>query len=270
MFDFKNPFDNDGNPKPALTKSLDTVLRVQRPLVLAMVKNLREKHPNDTPAQLAARLESQYLRDVTVGGGAIGASAFVPGIGTATSVGLSALAVGGYLERTAIFAQSIAELHGVPLENPEAARTVVMGIMLGEDGAGLMNTLMAQSSKASGITNKWALMTGKQQESGKIFSVERTIRNMFVKRFLTRQSGALLGRALPFGIGAVVGGGANLALGRKVVESAKEAFGELPVTFPESLSLTPRAPKFQDKRPASSDAGMNHDTNGVIEGEIKE
>ena len=122
-----------------------------------------------------------------------------------------------------------------------------MGIMLGEDGASLMNSLLAQSGKASGISNKWGLMMGRK-DSGKIFSVERTIRNMFVKRFLTRQSGALLGRALPFGIGAVVGGGANLALGRQVIKSTHEAFGNPPATFPDSLSLKERAPKFEDKK----------------------
>ncbi len=254
MFDpLKNAFDDDGNPKPALTKMLDTVLRVQRPMVLSMVKKMRHKYPEETPAQIAQRLEQQYLRDITVGGGAVGASAFVPGIGTATSLGLSALAVGGYLERTAIYAQALAELHGVHVVNPEAARAMVMGIMLGEDGAVLMSTLLSQTGKASGISNKWGLMLGKQ-DSAKFFSVERTIRNMFVKRFLARQSGALLGRALPFGIGAVVGGGANLALGRKVVESARQAFGAAPAVFPAELSLTPRAPKFRDPHQAKPDS----------------
>lgn len=249
----KNAFDKDGNPKPALTKTLDTVLRIQRPLVLSMVKKMRENHPNETPSQIAKRLEQQYLRDVTVGGGAIGASAFVPGIGTATSVGLSALAVGGYLERTALFAQAIAELNGVDNLSEEETRTMVMGIMLGEDGASLMNSLVAQSGSASGITSKWGLMMGKK-DSGKAFSVERTIRNMFVKRFLTRQSGALLGRALPFGIGAVVGGGANLALGKQVIKSTQEAFGEAPATFPAALQINERAPKFEDKKAEKKDS----------------
>lgn len=257
MFNFnptKNAFDENGQPKPALTKTLDTVLRVQRPLVVSIVKKLREKHPNETPAQIIKRLEQQYIRDVTVGGGAVGASAFVPGIGTVTSVGLSALAVGGYLERTAIFAQSVAEIYGLSDMNPENARTMVMGIMLGEDGSALMNSLVAQSGKASGITNKWGLMMGKK-DSGKMFSVERTIRNMFVKRFLTRQSGALLGRALPFGLGAVVGGGANLALGRQVIQATHEAFGDAPATFPADLSPNARAPKF-----AGSDNGKDAKT----------
>ncbi|WP_178945395.1 MULTISPECIES: di- and tripeptidase [Micrococcaceae] len=240
----KNAFDDSGQPKPALNKALDTVLRVQRPLVVTSIKKLRKKHPDETPEQIAHRLEKLYLRDVTVGGGAVGASAFIPGIGTVTSVGLSVVAVGGYLERTAIYAQSMAELFGAHVEDPEKARTMVMALMLGEDGAVLMQQILGQSGRTAGISNKWGLMMGK--DDGKGFSVSKTIRNMFVKRFLARQSGAMLGRALPFGLGAVVGGGANLALGRQVIKSTKEAFGKAPSLFPDSLQLDGRAPKFDD------------------------
>ena len=239
----KSLFDDNGNPRPALTKTLDTVLRVQRPLALSMVKSLRSAHPDETPEKILRRLERNYLRDVTAIGGVTGASAFVPGIGTVTSMSLSALAVGGYLERTALFAQAVAELHGVHVENPEVARSMVMAIMLGEEGSQLMNTVLLQTGKASGVSNRWGMLLG-GKSAGKTFSVERTIRNMFIKRFLTRQSGALLGRALPFGVGAVVGGGANLALGRDVVKSARNAFGDAPAIFPVDLALTPRAPKF--------------------------
>ena len=239
----KSLFDDNGNPRPALTKTLDTVLRVQRPLALSMVKSLRAAHPDETPEKILRRLERNYLRDVTAIGGVTGASAFVPGIGTVTSMSLSALAVGGYLERTALFAQAVAELHGVHVENPEVARSMVMAIMLGEEGSQLMNTVLLQTGKAGGVSNRWGTLLG-GKSAGKTFSVERTIRNMFIKRFLTRQSGALLGRALPFGVGAVVGGGANLALGRDVVKSARNAFGDAPAFFPAELMLTPRAPKF--------------------------
>ena len=108
----KSLFDEDGNPRPALTTTLDNVLRMQRPLALSIVKKLREAHPDETPEQIHKRLDRTYLRDITAIGGVTGASAFVPGVGTVTSMSLSALAVGGYLERTALYAQAVAELHG--------------------------------------------------------------------------------------------------------------------------------------------------------------
>ena len=258
MFNFNasSAFDANGQPKPAVTRTVDTVLKVQRPLVVSMLKKMREKHPHETPDQIAKRLEKAYLRDVTVGGGAVGATAFVPGLGTAASVGLSALAVGGYLERTAIYAQAMAELHGVHVEDPEKSRLMVMAIMLGEDGSVLMNSILAHTGKTGGVSRKWGMMMG-SKDSGKVFSIERTIRNMFIKRFLTRQSGALLGRALPFGVGAVVGGGANLALGKNVVKSVEQTFGALPAVFPDALNLD-RAPKFE----GGQDAGTSEGTQG--------
>ena len=48
----KSLFDEDGNPRPALTTTLDNVLRMQRPLALSIVKKLREAHPDETPEQI--------------------------------------------------------------------------------------------------------------------------------------------------------------------------------------------------------------------------
>ena len=154
----KSLFDEDGNPRPALTTTLDNVLRMQRPLALSIVKKLREAHPDETPEQIHKRLDRTYLRDITAIGGVTGASAFVPGVGTVTSMSLSALAVGGYMERTALYAQAVAELHGVHVHDPETARSMVMAIMLGEEGSQLMNTVLLQTGKASGVSNKLSLI----------------------------------------------------------------------------------------------------------------
>ena len=82
---------------------------------------------------------------------------------------LSALAVGGYLERTALYAQAVAELHGVHVHDAETARSMVMAIMLGEEGSQLMNTVLLQTGKAGGISNKWGMLLG-NSSSGKMFS----------------------------------------------------------------------------------------------------
>lgn len=241
-----NAFDDEGKPKPAVNKLLDTVLRVQRPVVLNFVRKERADHPDETPEQIAERLEKFYVRSVTLGGGAVGATAVVPGIGTVASLGLSSFAVAGYLEATALYAQAIAELHGVHTEDPERTRTMVMALMLGEDGRQVMNQILASGTRGKGMMSSWGLMMGK--DDSKTFDVGRIIRNMFVKRFLLRQTGAVFGRALPFGVGAVVGGGANLAMSKQVIAATHEAFGPLPTTFPAELGLEERAPRFGERR----------------------
>lgn len=73
-----------------------------------------------------------------------------------------------------------------------------------------------------------------------------------MKRFLTRQGTSVLGRAIPFGIGAVVGGLGNHALGRKVVQSSRSAFGPPPAHFTVVLEpsggKTAKEPKPLSKR----------------------
>ena len=53
----------------------------------------------------------------------------------------------------------------------------------------------------------------------------------------------MVGRLIPFGIGAVIGGGGNHLLGRQIVRASREGFGPAPVTFPEWLAVTPKEPR---------------------------
>ena len=68
----KHAFDDDGKPTPALNGFLDNALKVQRPVVLRWVKRLRAEHPDETPEQIAKRLERMYVRANTAAGGVAG------------------------------------------------------------------------------------------------------------------------------------------------------------------------------------------------------
>lgn len=259
-------FDENGQPSPGVNKFLNHALRMQKPWVVKMIKHMRRQHPDETPAQLAKRAQKLYVRSVTAGGGAVGATAAVPGIGTLASFGLSSVAVTGYLEATALYAQAVAELHGVEPQDDEQNRTMVMALMLGEDGQALMGQLLTSSSASRSLSGKWGLMMGKSSDHSKRFDVGRSIRNMFVKRFIARQSGAMLGRALPFGIGAVVGGGANLAMARQVIKSAQEAFGEFPPDFPATLAVDERAAAFEGGTTATQQEAVESSAKGRTRG----
>jgi hypothetical protein len=77
---------------------------------------------------------------------------------------------------------------------------------------------------------------------------------MFLRTLLKQQGTALLGRALPFGIGAVVGGVGNRMMGRAVVANAKEAFGPMPLVIPGELGgpAAPAGPGAAAGSPAAS------------------
>ncbi|MBT2520298.1 hypothetical protein [Arthrobacter sp. ISL-28] len=229
-------FDAHGNPKPGVHNLLLRAVEIQRPLVLANIRRLQRRYPNASAAQLAERLERDYLSAVTGGGALVGATAVVPGVGTIASLGLSAAATVAFLEATALYATSLAELHGIRMTDPDKASTMVMAVMLGEEGTSLLGSLSGQAlGKGKGATQAWGNVLARRMPSG-FGSVRQRVQRVFLRSLLKRQGTALFGRALPFGIGAVVGGAGNLMMGRAVVTNAKAAFGPMPDTIPGELN----------------------------------
>lgn len=223
---------------PAWNGWLDRAISVQRPVVVAHVARVRRRHPDASPAQVIEILERQYLTAVTSGGAAVGASAVIPGVGMIASLGLSGAETVGFLEASALFAQSVTEVHGITVEDPERARALVMAMMLGAPGTQLVKQLAGQAKGGPGRTAFWGELVTSSLPKQAVSGIGGKLRSAFIKRFLTRQGTSVLGRAIPFGIGAVVGGLGNHALGRKVVQSSRSAFGPPPVHF--TVVLPPR------------------------------
>lgn len=233
----RRAFTDDGELTPTAESWLTRAVTVQRPLVLANLRRLRKAHPTHTNRQLAEELDREFVRTMTGGGAVIGATAAVPSVGTVTSLGLSAAATGGFLESSALYAQSVAELSGISTEDPQQAQLLVMSVMLGDEGRELLGELNEQAGGRS--TGPFAslvpLTSPMGSSSGLTGLVVEQIRRRFVRRFFVRQGTSMLGRALPFGIGAAVGGAANHRLARQIVDSARETFGELPEETPQSV-----------------------------------
>ncbi|NDK31546.1 hypothetical protein [Nesterenkonia haasae] len=233
-------FTEDGQLTPSAEAWLTRAVTVQRPLVLANLRRLRKAHPTFTNRELAERLDTEFKRSMTGGGLLIGATAAVPGVGTATSMGLSVLATGSFLEMCALYAQSKAELAGITTEDPQKAKLLVMGIMLGEEGRKLLGELSAQAEGRGGgpigsivpLSNAAAGTAGASTMSQLIGN---QLRKQFVRKFFIRRGTSMVARAIPFGIGAVIGGVGNRVLARQITSSARSAFGELPEETPSAL-----------------------------------
>ncbi|CAG7845240.1 hypothetical protein USB125703_01498 [Pseudoclavibacter triregionum] len=226
------------DPK-GIERILNRVLSVQRPLVVRQIRGLRAKHPDATPAELARIIEKQYLNSVTATGGAAGAAAVVPGIGTAASIGLTGVETVGFLEMTALYGQSIAEIHGLHTTDPMRARTLVMSLMLGETGRQLIGQFTGQVTGKGGKREAfWGEIVTKNMPAAMMGPLSERIRKAFVKRFIPRRGAGAIGRLIPFGIGAVIGGAGNRILAGKVIEASHEAFGPAPALFPVDLQLT--------------------------------
>jgi hypothetical protein len=233
----------EGSPEhPRTIRALDRVLAIQRPVVIAHLRSIRLRHPTASTAEIVRILERRYLTAVTTGGAAVGATAVVPGIGTGVTLALSGVETVAFLEATTLFAQSLAEVHGVRVENPDRARALVLTLMLGKEGVDLVSQLARQAT-GKGPTRDayWGDIITKTLPRAALGPIVDRLKTTFVRQFATRGGASWVGKALPFGVGAAVGGVGNHILGRRVLVTSHRAFGMPPAVFPPELEPRPDA-----------------------------
>lgn len=229
---------------PMAVRGFDRLLTTQRPAVLAHVRSIRRRNPGASPEQVIRILERRYLTAVTAGGAGVGASAVIPGVGTGIGLALTGVETAGFLETSALFAQSITEIHGIAVTDPDRARTIVMAMMLGSSGADLVRNLAAQATGESVTRSSfWGNVIGRNVPQAFMGQIADGVKRSFIRRFAQNTTTGAIGRIMPFGIGAVIGGTGNHLLGRKVVTSSREAFGPAPATFPLNLETGVREPR---------------------------
>jgi hypothetical protein len=61
----------------------------------------------------------------------------------------------------------------------------------------------------------------------------------FVRRYTLRRGALTLGKLLPAGLGAVVGGAGNRIMAKKIIGNARKAFGDPPARWPVVLRSLP-------------------------------
>jgi hypothetical protein len=237
---------------PFVVRGIDRVLTVQRPIVLAHIRGIRRGRPNATPDEIVRTLERRFLAAVTTGGALVGASAAVPAIGTGASLALSGVETAGFLEASALFAQSVTEIHGIVVDDPDRARALVMTMVLGTAGSDLVKQMAGQvAGTAPARSQFWGEMVTKSLPRTVMGPIADRIKKTFLKKFAVAQGTNVVGRLIPFGIGAVIGGGGNHLLGRQIVRASREAFGPAPTTFPiwlEPSAKQPKAPREPGQR----------------------
>lgn len=218
--------DREGRQSAALAvRALDKALEIQRPLVLRHLARMRRTRPNSSPAEIIRALEKHYLATVVSSGVAVGGAAAAPGVGTAAALALSVGEVGVFLEASVLFSLAIAEVHGVTIDDLERRRTLVLAVILGNSGSATVEKIAQRTGQ------HWARKAINSIPIETIRAINRVLGRNFVTKFGTEEGIIVLGRVVPFGIGAVIGGGANAALGTTVTRAARRAFGPPPASF---------------------------------------
>jgi hypothetical protein len=230
-----------GDTPRLLNTTIDKFLAVQRPAVLAHLRGIRRRHPEATPAELALILQRRYLAAVTTGGAAVGVTAVVPAIGTGITLALSGAETVAFLEATALYAQSLSELHGIAIDDPERARALVLTMMLGREGSDLVRQLAGQfAGSGSSRSVYWGEMVTASLPAMVVGPLVDRLKSTFIRQFAVRSGASMFARAIPFGVGAVIGGAGNNILGRRVVQNSRLAFGPAPLEFAPALAPVAR------------------------------
>ncbi|MEU1983320.1 hypothetical protein [Nocardia sp. NPDC019395] len=211
----------------AVIEALDHGSRLQAPAVAKYVARLRRAHPEETPAQIVERLERQYLLAVTGSGSAVGASAAVPGVGTIAALAAVSAETTFFMEASALFTLAVAAVHGVRPEDTEQRRAMVLAVVLGDSGMEIVQKSVGTSAKNWGtvFANKIPGLSG----------MNDSLLKRFIVRFITKRAALMAGKIVPAGIGAVIGGVGNRALGKATVNNARKAFGTAPHRFPDEM-----------------------------------
>ena len=218
----------------ALSHILESSTRLQAPAVKAYVARLRRSAPDATPAEIVTKLEKHYLAAIMASGAAVGSAAAFPGIGTLAALSAVAGETVLFLEATAAFVLAVAEVHGIPVEDRERRRTLVLSVLVGEEGNGAVRDLLGP-----GRTSGAWLAEAELLPLPVVSQLNSRLMHYFVKKYTIKRTAMAFGKMLPVGIGAIIGGGGNRLMGRKIVDNGRRAFGPAPGRWPTQLHLLP-------------------------------
>ena len=229
--------ENPGAAAKALSRILEGGARVQAPAVVAYVNRLREHNPGATPAEIITKLEKHYLAATMASGAAVGSAAAFPGIGTLVAMSAVAGETVVFLEATAVFALAVAEVHGIPVDQRERRRALVLAVLVGDEGKHAIGDLLG-TGRTSGA---WLADGAATVPLPAVSQLNSRLLKFFVKKYTLKRGAIAFGKLLPVGVGAVIGSVGNRLMSKKIIENARAAFGPAPARWRSTLLILPES-----------------------------
>jgi hypothetical protein len=198
---------------------LDKALALQAPLTERHIARLRRNHPEESPRQIVRRLNGEFRAATISAGVGVGAAAAAPGVGTGVALAMSGTEAVAFLNATVLYILARGEVQGITIGDLERRRTLVMAIMLGDAGAKGVGKVAERTGQ------HWARQLVRSIPRTKVDAVNKVLGRHFVTKYGTKQGIVVLGKVVPFGIGAVIGGTANGLFSHGIVTASNRAFG---------------------------------------------
>jgi len=216
---------------PLLDAVLDKAVTIPSSAIRAHVHSVRRRNPHASPAQIIGILEREYLMVIGAAGGAVGAAAAFPAVGTGVGIALTASDVATYFGSSAAFSLAVADVYGFEVNDAERRRALLLASVLGDKGSQQVEKAAAGSAMA------WGKVLMTSMPSGTLKKVNKALTNKFLRTQMVKHGGLALGRLVPFGVGAVVGVAGSRALGKTVISQTRRAFGPPPAAFRQLLEV---------------------------------
>lgn len=227
-------------------------IAVQRPAATAYIKEVRRKNPEAAPVDVMKVIEAHYVATTTAASAAAGAAATIPAVGIPVAIGLGVADLLFFYETTALFALCMAELRGIAIDDPERAKALVLGAVLGEKrksgvtdlvmsvlpaGATLTGARMAAGGVLTGAAPKWGDLIAQQLPESALVPVTMVLARKAIAQGAVMGTVKISSKAIPV-IGAVAGGATSYYFGSGVVKSCRAGFSAPVETWPTWLELT--------------------------------
>lgn len=188
--------------------------------------------PGNSPHAKAKALASPIRKSMTALGAAAGATAAAPGVGTSVAMGTLLAELGVVALKTTDLVMSIGAAYGHVDASAEERRSWVLAVLaFGDDAAAEFSTLVRDMGV--NVTETHAIEiagdavgggAGQMATIDALRRINTTLVGHVLKKWGTRRGATTVGKLLPFGVGAVVGGGANFMMIREFAKQADRFF----------------------------------------------
>lgn len=216
--------DKKFDPQTLVKATLSKALGAQYPLAVDNVARLRRVHPDKSPGELITYLKMVYLGAVTVSGAGAGAAAIVPNGWVQVPVAVADLLT--FLEASVLYTLSVAEIHGMDVEDVERRRFLVTAVLIGNTAATtLTEPLIGRTAPY------WGKKVVQSIPMSVIDTANKVLGPRFVTKYGTKQGVLVLGKQIPYFIGVGIGAGGNHVFGWFVIKSAGKILGPLPKSW---------------------------------------
>lgn len=213
----------------ALLVGLDKAVQVGRPAILGHVRATVRRNPKATPAEVVQSLGAQFTTLVAATGAAAGGGAAAPGVGIPAGLALAVADATAFTTAAMTYVLAVAEVYDIPTEDVVRRRTLLLGVMLGDSATPIIK-------EAAGRTGAhWGKKVVQSVPVAALRKVNGVLGKNFVTKYGTKQGILVLGKTVPFGIGAIIGASGNAAFAQFTIRSTKKSFGPPPTELPSYL-----------------------------------